>query len=144
MSTYADLEINGMILEKARQASRAQREEMQADLTSRQANELPDIPNVRAKGVRELVYKRHEPTARDEPQMSQETRDWADWINERIETRLLATIEMIGSEMGKQDNEIERLTAEIKSLRAALRRKPKQLRGPVAEVKQLRGPASVA
>ena len=53
MSTYADLEINAMILEKARQRSstrRLKREELQADLASRQANELPDIPTCSGEG----------------------------------------------------------------------------------------------
>ena len=149
MSSYADAEINAMIIEKAREASKAEREEMQADLEWRQANELPDIPRVQAKGVRELVFKRHDArTPQYEPQMSQETADWADWVNDRIETRLLATVETIGAEMGKQDAQIDakikRLTDEIEALRAELRRrKTKQLRGP-AEIKQLRGPTSVA
>ena len=137
---------DALILQRARQTlevAKARREELEDDIEQRSAMEIPRVSDNR------LIYKRHDPTPPpDQPKMSSETQDWADWINDRIETRLLATVEAISEKMLSQDahvdTEIRRLTEEVKSLRAALRRKPKQLQGPSAEIKQLRGPTSVA
>ena len=114
------------IIQRARKIledGKAEREELIADVERRAAMEIPSVTPQRKHPTDEIIYKRHV-TVRpleDEPQrMSPETKDWVDWCNDRIESRILSFAQMIGTEFGKQDNLIKRLEDEIESLRAKL------------------------